>query len=93
MTALYTESDFNADCALQARTARQAAEACNELLTIAQASALKLAMDALPEAATLIAETAFEAYGWPADEVDENWLTTAGSKTWAVFKAYRGGAA
>lgn len=92
-TALYTETVHNDSCALQARTARQAAEAVNEMMTLAQAKALQLSMDAMPECAAFFAEVAFEQYGWPSDGVDPNWLNDAGRATWAVFKAYRGGAA
>ncbi len=84
-----SEQEYEDDCALEARSARLAAQSCNDILTIAQANVLKLAMDAMPEAAVLIAEQAFEAYGWPADAVDTAWLDEAGRVTWAVFQRYR----
>ena len=52
---------------------------------------LRLAMDAMPEAAVFLAETAFEAYGWPSDQLDTAWLDDAGRVTFAVFQAYRKG--
>jgi hypothetical protein len=75
------------------RRARQAAEAVNDILTIRQSLALQAAMDAMPEIADVLAEQAFEAYGWPEDDVDENWLTSAGSYTFAIYRAYRAGRA
>jgi len=85
-----TEQEYEDDCALEGRNARLAAKSCNDILTIAQANVLRLAMDALPEAAALIAEQAFEAYGWPHDDLDTAWLDEAGRVTWAIYRAYRG---
>jgi hypothetical protein len=88
-----TEREYDDDCALEARNARMAARACNDILTLTQATVLKLAIDAMPDAAPMLAETAFEAYGWPHDEVDTAWLDDAGRITWDIFGAYRAGAA
>lgn len=85
------ERAYNDACALEARTAKQLAEAANEILTLTQANVLRLAMDALPDAADMLAEHAFEAYGWPHDDLDTAWLNDAGRVTWAVFRAYRAG--
>jgi hypothetical protein len=85
----FAERRFNAAAAERSNAERRAALACNELLTIAQANVLRLACDALPEAAAHIAEQAFEAYGWPADQLDTAWLDEAGRVTWAIFKRYR----
>jgi hypothetical protein len=86
----YSKQHEYEDCgAISARYAQQMAEACNDILTIAQANVLRLAMDAMPEAAVLIAEQAFEAYGWPHDDLDTAWLDEAGRITWAVFQRYR----
>ena len=84
-----SEAEYDRECALEARNARLAAEACNEILTMTQASVLRLAMEAMPEIAAVLAEDAFEAYGWPADKIDECWLDKAGRATWAVFQRYR----
>lgn len=85
----FAQRRYEAAAAERSNAERRAALACNELLTIAQANVLKLAMDGLPEAAAQIAEQAFEAYGWPADAVDTAWLDEAGRITWAIFKRYR----
>jgi hypothetical protein len=74
----------------RANSGRVAAEACNDLLSPAQANVLKLAMDAMPEAAIGIAEQAFEAYGWPEDHLDTNCLDETGRVVWGVYRAYRG---
>ncbi len=89
MLGYANEREYEADCALEARTSRQAAEAVNAIFSLAQANVLALAMDAMPEAAVLLAEQAFEAYGWPADAVDTAWLDEAGRVTWAIFKRYQ----
>jgi hypothetical protein len=88
-TTSFAERRQSAAAAERSNAERRAALAVNELLTIAQANVLKLAMDAMPEAAVLIAEQAFEAYGWPSDDLDANWLDDAGRVTWAVFQRYR----
>ena len=85
------EREYEDDCALEGRNARLAAEACNAILTLTQANVLKLAIDAMPEAAVFLAETAFETYGWPSDDLDAAWLDDAGRVTFAVFQAYRKG--
>ena len=89
MLGYSSEQEYEDDCALEARNGRLAAKSCNDILTLTQAQVLKLAMDALPEAAAEIAERAFEAYGWPADQLDTAWLDEAGRVTWAIFKRYR----
>lgn len=93
MLGYATEREYEDDCALEARNARLAAEACNDILTVTQANVLKLAIDAMPEAGVFLAEVAFEQYGWPHDEVDTAWLDEAGRITWELFRAYRAGAA
>lgn len=89
MLGYTTEREYEDDCALEARNARLAAEACNDILTVTQANVLRLALDAMPEAAPMLAEVAFEAYGWPHDELDTAWLDEAGRTTWAIYRAYR----
>lgn len=85
------EFEYHASCASEAYKLRAAAEATNAILTLTQANVLKLSMDAMPEAAVFLAETAFEAYGWPSDDLDAAWLDDAGRVTFAVFQAYRKG--
>jgi hypothetical protein len=89
-TTSFAERRHNAAAAERSNADRRAALACNELLTLTQANVLRLAMDALPEAAAEIAERAFEVYGWPADALETAWLDEAGRITWAVYRAYRG---
>lgn len=84
-----TEQEYENDCALEARNARLAAEACNDIFTLTQAKALQLACDALPIAAVFMIESAFEAYGWPHDALDTAWLDDAGRVTWEIFTAWR----
>ena len=84
-----SEQEYEDDCALDGRNARQAALACNDIFTLAQAKALQLACDALPVAAVFMIESAFEEYGWPHDECDTAWLNEAGRATWEIFTAWR----
>jgi hypothetical protein len=84
-----SEQEYEDACALEARNGRLAAQACNEIFTLAQAKALQLACDALPVAAVYITEAAFEEYGWPHDDLDESWLDDAGRATWEIFTAWR----
>lgn len=91
MLGYNTEAEYEADCALEARSARMAALAVNEMMTEAQAQVLLLAMSAFPAEAGQLAEVVFEAYGWPHDDLDASWLDQAGRATWAAFQAYRRG--
>ena len=84
-----SEREYENDCALEARNARLAAEACNDIFTVAQAKALQLACDALPIASVFMIESAFEEYGWPHDYLDTAWLDEAGRVTWEIFTAWR----
>jgi hypothetical protein len=84
-----SEREYEDECWLEGRSARLAAQACNDILTLAQAKALELACDAMPEAAVMLAEQAFEAYGWPHDMLDGLYLDEAGRVTWAIYRAYR----
>lgn len=84
-----SEQEYENDCALEARNARLAAEACNDIFTVAQAKALQLACDALPIASVFMIESAFEEYGWPHDALDTAWLDDAGRATWEIFTAWR----
>ena len=87
----HNERQYAAATAERARDDKMAAQACNAILTLTQANVLRLAIDAMPEAAVFLAETAFEAYGWPSDQLDTAWLDEAGRVTFAVFQAYRKG--
>ena len=87
----HNERQYAAATAERARDDKMAAQACNAILTLTQANVLRLAIDAMPEAAVFLAETAFEAYGWPSDDLDAAWLDDAGRVTFAVFQAYRKG--
>jgi hypothetical protein len=89
MLGYTTEREYEDECWLEGRSARLAAQSCNEIFSLAQANVLKLAMDAMPEVAVLLAEQAFEAYGWPSDQIDTAWLDEAGRTTWAIYRAYR----
>lgn len=82
------EQQYHDNCAAEARTGRQSALRCNGLLTVTQANVLRLAMDAMPEAAPLLAEVAFEEYGWPDRDLDTAWLDDAGWTVWAIFTLY-----
>jgi hypothetical protein len=84
-----SEREYEEDCALEARSARLAAIACNDIFTLTQAKALQLACDALPLASVFMIESAFEEYGWPHDYVDTAWLNEAGRATWEIFTAWR----
>lgn len=87
---MLTEREYDNACAAEARLGRLAAQACNESMTEAQARVLILAMSAFPDEAVYLAETIFEAYGWPSDDVDMSWLDNTGRAVWAAFTAYRG---
>lgn len=84
-----TEHEYHTACAAEANRLRRNALAINDILTETQAMTLRLAMDAMPEAAVYFAETAFEEYGWPADDLDTTFLDAAGRATWEVFCAWR----
>ena len=83
-----SEQQYHDDCALDARNGQLAAIACNDILTLTQARVLRLAIDAMPEAAVVLAETAFEVYGWPDRDLDTAWLDEAGRATFDVFTLY-----
>ena len=83
-----TEQQYLDACFERERAEREAAEACNEILEHSQACALLEAMTVLPLAAVAMAEWVFEEYGWPASDLDEMWLNTAGRVTWECFRLY-----
>ena len=87
-TRTSAERDYHARCADTARDDRQAAEHCNAILTATQANVLRLAMDAMPEAAVCLAEVAFEQYGWPDAALDPTWLDATGEVTFGCYRAY-----
>jgi len=70
---------------------RHNAEIANQILGIDQALALLEAMRKLPIAAVGLAEVVFEAYGWPCEDVDNNWLDTAGCYTMDIYAIWRAG--
>jgi hypothetical protein len=84
------ERNYHTRCVLTARTERLAAEACNDLLTGKEATALAIVLTALPNEAAQIVEVIFEARGWPADDVDEAYLSSAGRVVWDAYRAWRG---
>ena len=85
----YAERAYNASCAETARTQRQAAEACNEILTLAQADFVMACIKQnLAESFELV-ERLFDQEGWPNDDLDTAWLDEAGRVTWAIYRAYR----
>lgn len=85
----FAERQHNAAAAQRASDDRAAALACNDILTEVQASALLLAMDAMPQAGAILAEVAFEQYGWPSDSLDTSYLDRNGRATWTAFCKYR----
>jgi len=87
MTDMTTE--YEADCVLEARRARQAAASVNAMMTEAQASVLLLAMSAFPDEAAMLAEVVFEGFFWPSDDLDTACLDQTGRAVWAAFGAYR----
>ncbi len=89
-TTTHAERTYHANCAANAHTQRLAAEACNDLLTGKEATALAIIVEALPVEAPQLIETIFESRGWPADAVDETWLTSAGRVVWRAYCLYRG---
>lgn len=82
------ETTYHAQQAAAEADARHNAEITNEILTIEQALAILAAMRACPEAAGYMADAVFETYGWPASsaDIDECWLSTAGSYTMQILK-------
>jgi hypothetical protein len=90
MQTTHAERAYHAATATRARTERLAAEACNDLLTGKEATALAIVLAALPTEAAQIVEVIFESRGWPADDVDEAYLDGAGRVVWAAYQAWRG---
>lgn len=93
MQTTHAERTYHTRCALTARTERLAAQSVNDLLTGKEATALAIVLTALPVEAAQIVEVIFESRGWPADDVDEAYLSSAGRVVWAAYRAYRGGVA
>lgn len=83
------EQEYDDDCALEARSARMAAEACNDIMTLRQADFALACMQQAPTESVGMVEDLFDAHGWPDDRLDTAWLDDAGRITWAVFKAWR----
>lgn len=90
MQTAHAERHHHTNTARRARTERLNAQACNDLLTGKEATALAIVLTALPNEAAQIVETIFEARGWPADTVDEACLDSAGRVVWAAYAAWRG---
>lgn len=89
-TTTHAERTYHASCAANARAERMAAEAVNGILSNKQAWALVEALNAMPEASTMLVETVFEHYGWPPESVDAAWLDDTGRMVWALYLIYRG---
>jgi len=89
----HQERAYHAANAAAEADARHNAEIMNEILSTEQALAVLAAMRACPEAAVYMAEAIFETYGWPAhrDDINECWLSTAGSYTMQILKIYETG--
>ena len=84
-----TEREYEDDCALEARSARMAAEACNEILTLRQADFALACLRQNPAESIALVEDLFDTHGWPSDDLDTAWLDEAGRITWELFRAYR----
>lgn len=84
-----TEQEYHDDCALEGRNARLAAEACNDILTARQADFALACLRQNADEAVALVESLFDTHGWPADDLDQNWLDDAGRVTWELFQAYR----
>jgi len=87
----YAERHYQTSAALDARSARQAAEACNDLASETEASILALILDGLPDEAPAMLCEFFETRGiWPADSVDTAFLNNRGQIVWRAAKAAGG---
>jgi hypothetical protein len=84
-----TEREYENDCALEARNARMAAEACNYILTRRQAEFALDCIQQAPNESMYLVEDLFDTHGWPSDDLDTAWLDDAGRVTWELFTAYR----
>lgn len=84
-----SEREYHDDCALEARNARMAADACNNILSLTQADFALACMQQAPTESIGMVEDLFDQNGWPDDRLDTAWLDDAGRITWAVFKAWR----
>lgn len=84
------ERTYNDSAALEARSARQAAETCNDILTLRQADFALACLRQNPAESIALVEDLFDTHGWPHDDLDQNWLDDAGRVTWELFQAYRG---
>lgn len=83
------ERDYNDRCAANARSARLAAEACNELLSLAQADFLLACVEQNPVDSIPLVESIFDEVGWPDTDLDENWLDDTGARVWKAYRMYR----
>lgn len=84
-----SEREHMAAWAAEERAARMAAEAINESMTLTQADFLQACIDQDIEDWPRLVEDAFDAAGWPDDDLSELWLDKTGQTVWAVYRAYR----
>lgn len=84
-----TEKEYWIAAASEERSARMAAEAVNDIMTMEQAIALQILMERFPEEYSATLELVFDNRNWPADEVDDNWLTSTGTVVMRIYRAYR----
>jgi hypothetical protein len=87
---MLTEREYWNAHAAEERAARMAAEACNELLTPAEAMALEIACKAFPQESAGLIESIFDERGWPDDDLSELWLDATGQIVWDIYQMYRG---
>lgn len=83
------ERDYWNAAAAEERAGKLAAEAVNDIMSMEQAIALQILMERFPEEYSATLELIFDNRGWPADDVDDNWLTSTGTVVMRIYRAYR----
>ena len=86
---MLTEREYWNAHASEERAGKLAAEACNELLTPAEADFLMACVEQDVEDWTYLVEKAFDNAGWPDDDLSELWLDKNGMVIWGIYRAYR----
>jgi len=84
----HAERRWRAECDQMERDARAHAEACNDILTVRQAYAVRDMITVFPAIRDQIMELVFEECGWPKRDLDEAYLDEAGLIVWNIYKSW-----
>jgi len=84
----HAERRWRAEGDQMARDARRNAEACNDILTVRQAYAVRDMLTAFPQHTAAIVELVFDECGWPEDDLDECFLNESGLIVWNIYQGW-----